>query len=84
MSLAVLRYGFETLGLSRIVAITNMGNTASQHVLLKAGLRRNGERQFAHPAYADQGPMAWFESDRVVWLADRTIREGSRKGAGPF
>ena len=60
----LLRYGFDTCSCPAIVAITNLDNTVSQRVLLKAGLRRNGERTFAHPAYADQGPMAWFEADR--------------------
>jgi ribosomal-protein-alanine N-acetyltransferase len=71
MATALLRYGFGTLQLPVIAAITNLDNTASQHVLLKAGLRRNGERVFAHPAYADQGPMAWFEGERVAWLTAR-------------
>ena len=69
MTKRLLRYGFETLRLPVIAAITNLGNTASQRVLLKAGLRRNGERLFAHPVYADEGPMAWFEVDRDAWLA---------------
>lgn len=69
MTLGLLRYGFGTLQLPAIVAITHLAHTSSQHVLLKAGLRRNGERLFAHPAYADQGPMAWFEADRDAWLA---------------
>lgn len=71
MTLGLLRYGFGTLQLPVIVAITHLANTSSQHVLLKAGLRRNGERQFAHPAYADQGPMARFAADRDAWLASQ-------------
>ena len=35
---ASLRYGFETLGLGRIVAVVQPGNLASQHVLEKIGL----------------------------------------------
>jgi RimJ/RimL family protein N-acetyltransferase len=70
MSVALLRYGFETLRLPQIVAITNLPNVSSQRVLLKAGLRRNGERAFAHPAYADQGALAWFERDAADWLAE--------------
>ena len=69
MAAALLRYGYATLGLAQINGITDLGNTASQHVLLKAGLTRNGERAFAHPAYAASGPMAWFESHRAPWLA---------------
>jgi RimJ/RimL family protein N-acetyltransferase len=34
MSVRLLRYGFDELGLPQICAITNLGNTASQHVLL--------------------------------------------------
>ena len=67
MSVRLLQYGFADLGLPQIVAITNLDHTASQHVLLKAGLERKGERTFTHPALADQGPMAWFEADRVTW-----------------
>jgi RimJ/RimL family protein N-acetyltransferase len=74
MARAVLRYGFEELALPRISAIANLGNTASHHVLEKIGLRRNGERAFPHPAYAAQGPMAWFELDREDWLADPEIQ----------
>ena len=71
MAAAVLRYGFVDLALPRIVAIANLENLASQHVLLKIGLHRNGERSFPHPAYAAQGPLAWFERDRDDWVAER-------------
>jgi ribosomal-protein-alanine N-acetyltransferase len=68
MAIALLRHGYATLGLAQVNAITDVGNVASQHVLLKAGLERKGERVFAHPAYAASGPMAWFESHREAWL----------------
>lgn len=69
MAIALLRHGYGTLGLPQVNAITDLGNVASQRVLLKAGLERKGERAFAHPAYAASGPMAWFESRRDAWLA---------------
>ena len=69
MSIALLRHGFTAAGLEQIVAITDLANADSQRVLLKAGLQRRGERRFAHPAYAAQGPLAWFEADREDWLA---------------
>lgn len=69
MARALLRYGFESLRLERICAITDLPNVASQNVLLKIGLRRNGERSFAHPAYAAAGPLAWFELDAAQWQA---------------
>lgn len=39
---ALVRYGFETLGLYRIVGVTHPENAASQRVLCKAGLRDSG------------------------------------------
>lgn len=71
MASAVLRYGFVDLALPRIVGIANLGNLASQQVLLKIGLHRKGERAFPHPAYAADGPLAWFERDAPDWLAER-------------
>ena len=71
MAFAVLRYGFHELGLPRIHAIATLENVASHRVLLKIGMTRKGERAFAHPAYSAAGPMAWFERDRDLWLAER-------------
>ena len=70
MARAVVRYGFTVLGLPRLVGITDQPNVASQKVLLKAGLRRNGERAFPHPAYVKSGPLAWFERDAESWRAE--------------
>ena len=71
MAAAVLRYGFADLGLPRIAGIAGLPNVASQRVLAKIGLERNGERAFTHHAYASAGPMAWFERERSDWLAER-------------
>ncbi len=71
MAAAVLRHGFGELGLPRIAGIASLPNVASQRVLEKIGLARNGERFFAHPAYASSGPMAWFERERDDWLSER-------------
>jgi [ribosomal protein S5]-alanine N-acetyltransferase len=73
MGLALLRYGFIDLTVPHIAGITDLDNRASQHVLSKIGLRRNGERSFPHPAYASAGPMAWFERHATDWLAERGI-----------
>ena len=70
MGLALVRYGFVELGLSQIVGITDLPHVASQRVLLKLGLHRKGERSFAHPAYAAEGPLAWFERDAAGWLSE--------------
>jgi ribosomal-protein-alanine N-acetyltransferase len=71
MAAAVLGYAFRDLQLPRMAGMANRGNTASQHVLEKIGLRRMGERAFSHPAYQSQGPLAWFERDAAEWLAER-------------
>jgi ribosomal-protein-alanine N-acetyltransferase len=78
MAAALLRYGFVDLELPRIVGMANLPNVASQRVLEKIGLRRNGERAFPHPAYAAAGPMAWFERDREDWLAEQGRRGGAK------
>lgn len=70
MSIALLRYGFTTLGLPLLVANAALDNRASQHALLKSGLHRKGERAFAHPAYAAFGLLAYFERGRGDWLAE--------------
>jgi ribosomal-protein-alanine N-acetyltransferase len=75
MSLALLRYGYTWMGLSSIAAITSLDNVVSQRVLLKAGLRRQGERSFPHPALAVSGPLAWFERSAQDWLAEYGIVE---------
>jgi ribosomal-protein-alanine N-acetyltransferase len=71
MASAVLRYGFVDLSLPRVVGMASRANIASQRVLQKIGLHRRGERAFPHPAYAAEGPMAWFERDAADWLAER-------------
>ncbi len=70
MAAAVLRYGFVDLNLPRIVGMADRANVASQRVLARIGLHRNGERAFSHQAYAAQGPLAWFERDRDEWLGE--------------
>ena len=67
MCRALLDYGFKSLKLPTLHAITDLGNTGSQQVLLKSGLQRQGERFFPHPAYAASGPMAYFECAAQNW-----------------
>jgi [ribosomal protein S5]-alanine N-acetyltransferase len=71
MASAVLRHGFVDLSLPSIAGMASLENHASQHVLQKIGLHRRGERAFPHPAYASEGPMAWFEREAGDWLAER-------------
>jgi [ribosomal protein S5]-alanine N-acetyltransferase len=51
-ALAVRNYGFEILGLSRLIAIIDPQNTASIHVAQKLGMRREKEimlEGYTHP-----------------------------------
>jgi ribosomal-protein-alanine N-acetyltransferase len=68
MARAVLAYGFTELALPIIAGITSVRNVGSLQVLSKIGLQRRGERSFAHPAYAAEGPLAWFDRTRDDWL----------------
>ena len=72
MAHALLRYGFVDLQLPTIAGMTERDNLASQRVLTKIGLHRNGERAFPHPAYAHAGPMAWFERQAADWIAEHS------------
>jgi RimJ/RimL family protein N-acetyltransferase len=46
---ASLRYGFETLGVTEIVAFTAVGNAPSRRVMDKIGMTRDPEGDFDHP-----------------------------------
>ena len=70
MASAVLRYGFLDLHVPCINGIASLANHPSQRVLEKIGLRRRGERAFPHPAYAAEGPMAWFDRTAAEWIAE--------------
>jgi RimJ/RimL family protein N-acetyltransferase len=58
---ALVHYGFDDLGLDRIIGVTAPGNKASQHVLMKAGL-------------ADQGWGRYYNRRLRLFAAER---EGS-------
>jgi len=72
MCVGLLRYGFATLGLPQIVAITDPEHHASQHVLRKAGLRAT-RRTIAGPSGVRTGPRGVVRARRGA-LARRTRR----------
>jgi RimJ/RimL family protein N-acetyltransferase len=62
-ALASLRYGFEGLGLERIISIIRPANLASRRVAEKAGLTLQGETRW-------QGvDVVWYAIDRNAWKA---------------
>jgi len=63
-ALASLRYGFEKLGLERIISITLPRNIASWRVMEKAGLTFRGETRW-------RGfDVVWYATDRQDWQDD--------------
>ena len=58
-----VRYGFEGLGLARIISITLPENAASRRVMEKAGLTYRGETRWrGHD-------VIWYAIDRDAWEA---------------
>jgi [ribosomal protein S5]-alanine N-acetyltransferase len=72
---AALGYGFEVVGLERIISAARADNAASRRVMEKLGLAFQGE--FTH-----QGALvAWYAIDRADWLqAGARPRAGGRAG----
>ena len=70
---AVLAHGFEEVGLDRIVAVTHPDNVASQRVLEKIGMRRegfseyDGKKVFYFVAEAERGDA------RAPWVSGEAI-----------
>jgi RimJ/RimL family protein N-acetyltransferase len=62
---ACLRYGFEVVGLARIMSATMATNAASRRVMAKCGLRFQGELQLPGTV------VAWYTIDRADWQAQQ-------------
>ena len=58
---AALRYGFETKGMQRIISIAHRENLASQRVMEKLGLHREGETSWRGI------PVAWYVISGQDW-----------------
>ena len=61
---AVIDYGFRTLRLKTIRAYTDPGNTASQKVLLRCGLKRVGEIELLTPTHHGERRAPLFRISR--------------------
>ena len=64
-AVASVRYGFEELGLERIISITLPENAASRRVMWKAGLTYRGST-----CWRDHD-VVWYAADRRDWRARR-------------
>ena len=58
---AVLQFGFETRGMERIISIAHRENVASQRVMEKLGLKREGETDWR------ENPVVWYVISRSEW-----------------
>jgi 8-oxo-dGTP diphosphatase len=74
MVAAMLGAGFGPLGLSRIWAAADPDNRPSQSLLLKAGFRQQGQRQYDFAARGRSVSAPYFEITAAEWPARR---EGS-------
>jgi RimJ/RimL family protein N-acetyltransferase len=76
---AIVKFGFEQLQLHRIMATAALGNTASQKVLLKTGMKREGtlrEHLFVRGAWRDSAMFSVLEQEHR-----RLDRGGPRESA---
>ena len=62
-ALASVGYGFEELGLERIISITLPENAASRRVMGKAGLTYRGRTRWR------ENDVVWYAADRREWDA---------------
>jgi RimJ/RimL family protein N-acetyltransferase len=56
-AIALLRQGFETLGLEEIVSFSVQGNDRSEAVMRRIGMRRDPEGDFDHPDIPESHPQ---------------------------
>jgi len=61
--MASLHYGFEELGLDRIISIAVPENFASRRVMEKLGMTLRGETRFRG------SDVVWYAVERQVWEA---------------
>ncbi len=81
-ALASVGYGFEELGLERIISITLPENAASRRVMGKAGLTYRGRTRWR------DHDVVWYAADRQEWaqagLTERANFLELRKGEVRF
>jgi ribosomal-protein-alanine N-acetyltransferase len=67
---ALLKYGFNELGLSKIVGFAEKENIASLRVLEKAGLTRNGEISGLPEEFTHFNGESLFEITKEEWVKE--------------
>lgn len=64
---AVLKYGFEDLGLQEIVSFAPQANTPSRRVMEKIGMTRNPAEDFVHPKYPEGPCFVLYRITKEQW-----------------
>lgn len=73
-ALASLEFGFGTLGVDEIVAVTALPNLRSQAVMRRIGMRIDPGREFDHPRVPAGHRLerhCLYSIDRAAWLGRR-------------
>ena len=68
-----MRYGFEVVGLARIMSATMATNVASRRVMDKCGLLFQGELHLPDTV------MVWYAIDRAHWQANQAAAAGRNR-----
>jgi RimJ/RimL family protein N-acetyltransferase len=74
-SRAAMAFGFATIGLPEIVAMTAVGNARSRRVMERLGMRRSPADDFDHPNIASGHPLRRHVLDRLAareWAAGQS------------
>ena len=72
-ALAVVRYGFEVLGLHELVSFTVAANVKSRRVMEKLGMRHDSGDDFDHPRLPKNHPLrrhVLYRLSRLQWKGE--------------
>ena len=72
-SRAAIRFGFATIGLPEIVAMTTVGNERSRRVMERLGMKRNPADDFDHPLIVTghpQRPHVLYRLSARDWISN--------------
>ena len=75
-------YLFLSRNLERIQAVADVENMASQRILEKAGMRREGELRKAYWNRAQWRNLSMYSITRDEWKAPRILELTDRKSQG--
>jgi len=85
-ALAVMAFGFQTLGLNEIVSLAASDNHQSRRVMERLGMVRNPEDDFDHPAirvgHKLRRHVLYRKNAQHGLAADRRLTRGGQREAG--